>query len=56
MRALVVLAAGLTVLVGALVVEAVFDSAIAAWVALGTVLVLVIARAGEWLGVWFSGD
>ncbi len=56
MRALLVVAAGLMVLAGALVVESVFDSAIAAWVALGTVLLFVLARAGEWLGVWFSGD
>ncbi len=56
MRVLLVLAAGLMVLVGALVVESVFDSAIAAWVAVATVLVLAIAHLGGWMGLRFSGD
>ncbi len=56
MRVLLVLAAGLMVLVGALVVESVFDSAIAAWVAVATVLVFAIGHLGGGIGAWFSGD
>lgn len=55
MRVLLALFAVLLVLGCALVAEAVFDSAIAAWVALAVVL-LVVARMGEWVEIWWSGE
>lgn len=56
MRVFLASATVLVVLVCALVVEAAFDSAIAAWVAIATVLAFALAHGGGWLGIWFSGD
>ncbi len=56
MRVLLAWVAVLMTLVCALVVEAAFDSAIAAWVAIATVLAFALAHGGGWLGIWFSGD
>ncbi|MGK2938429.1 MAG: hypothetical protein ACSLFR_11590 [Solirubrobacteraceae bacterium] len=53
---LLALFAVLLVLGCALVAEAVFDSAIAAWVALAVVVLLVVARMGEWVEIWWSGE
>ena len=47
-----ILFALLVVLVLALLAEAVFDSAIGAWVALGSVFAIAALRILGWVGIW----
>lgn len=56
-RASVLLLVAILVLLGgALVVEAVFDSAAAAWVALVMVLAFLVWRLGDGIALWWSDD
>lgn len=56
-RAAVAVFVGVLLLLGAaLIVEAVFDSAVAAWVALMTILAFLAWRWADWVGVWWRDD
>lgn len=46
----------LVLLGGALIVEAVFDSAVAAWVALVMVLAFLAWRLGDGIALWWGDD
>ena len=56
MRSVAVAAAVLALLAAVLVIEAVFDSALAAWVALGLVGAYVVLRLFGWLPGADLGD
>ncbi len=49
MRALIVI---LVLLTMALIAESVFDSAVAAWIALAALLGLVVGKKLSWVGLW----
>lgn len=42
----------LVILTGALLAEALFDSAIGAWIAVGAVFAIVAIRILSWLSLW----